>query len=404
MKHWIFVPLLNYDLPMRKFKPYFLLFLCCTALLTQSCGVNPATGKKEIQLVSDNKEISLGEQNYPYGQQSSGGIFIHDPELTQYVQSVGQKLAKFCNRPNLPYEFKIVNHSVPNAWAMPGGKIVINRGLLIQLDSEAELAAVLGHEITHAALRHGAQTMERGMLIMAGMVAADILMQNENKAQKQVLLGGAALTATLLQTKYGRKAELEADHFGMGYMVKAGYDPGGAVHLQELFLKMVDKKSANWLEGLFASHPPSKERLKENQKYAKTLPKGFLGKELFHQKIAKLKKWSPAYEAFDQGVEALKEKKYTKAHQLATKAISLFPNEGLFYQLRGAIYMQEKDYKPAIQAFTISIAKNPNYFYPYQQRGYCYKKLHDYKNAKLDLDKSQKLLPLDETKQALESL
>lgn len=390
---------------MQKFKvSLLLLFLSITSLLSQSCGVNPATGKQEFQLISDKKEISIGQQNYPYGQQSSGGIFIHDAELTQYIQTVGQKLTKFCNRPNLPYEFKIVNDSVPNAWAMPGGKIVINRALLIQLASEAELAAVLGHEITHAALRHGAQSMERVMLIMAGMAAADILMPDENKMQKKALLGGAALSATLLQTKYGRNAELEADRFGMDYMVKAGYDPAGAVHLQELFLKMVDKKSPHWIEGLFASHPPSKERLIANQAYAKTLPKGFLGKEIFQQKIAKLKHWSPAYEAFDQGLDALKDKKYTKAHELATKAIRLFPNEGLFYQLRGAIYMQEKDYKPAIQAFTVSIAKNPNYFYPYQQRGLCHKKMQDYKNAKLDLDKSQQLLPLDETKQALESL
>ncbi len=389
---------------MQNFKVCLFLLLCFTSLLTQSCGVNPATGKQEFQLVSDKKEISLGEQNYPYGQQSSGGIFIHDADLTKYVQHVGQKLTKHCNRPTLPYEFKIVNHSIPNAWAMPGGKIVINRGLLIQLESEAELAAVLGHEITHAALRHGAQSMERGMLIMAGIVAADILMPDENKMQKKALLGGAALSATLLQTKYGRNAELEADHFGMDYMVKAGYDPAGAVHLQEMFLKMVDKKSPNWLEGLFASHPPSKERLTANQAYAKTLPKGFLGKEQFQQKIANLKKWDPAYKAFDDGLEALKDKKYTKAHELATKAINLFPDEGLFYQLRGAIYMQEKDYKPAIQAFTVSIAKNPNYFYPYQQRGYCYKKMQDYKNAKLDLDKSQKLLPLEETKLALDTL
>jgi predicted Zn-dependent protease len=287
---------------------------------------------------------------------------------------------------------------------MPGGKIVINRGLLVHLESEAELAAVLGHEITHAALRHGAQSMERGMLIMAGIVAADILMPNENRMQKQVLLGGAALSATLLQTKYGRDAELEADKFGIDYMVKAGYDPAGAVRLQELFIKMLDKKSPNWLNGLFASHPPSKERLKQNQIYSSTLPKGFLGKEEFQQKLAKLKKWSPAYKAFDDGIDALKEKKYADAHVLAAKAISLFPEEGLFYQLRGAIYFQEKDYTEAIKAFTSAIAKNPDYFYPYQQRGYCYKKMHEFKKARIDLEKSQKLLPSKETKLALDSL
>lgn len=388
---------------MKNFKAHCL-FLFFNVLVIQGCGVNPVTGKKEIQLVSDKQEIHIGEKNYPYGQQSNGGLFIHDAELSAYVQSVGQQLAKFSNRPQLPYEFKIVNDSVPNAWAMPGGKIVINRGLLIHLESEAELAAVLGHEITHAALRHGAQSMERGIFITAGIITADILLSGEDRLNRQVLLGGTALSASLLQTKYGRDAELEADRFGIDYMVKAGYDPAGAVHLQELFLRMLDKKSPNWLQGLFASHPPSKERLKQNQAYVQTLPKGFLGKEAFQQKLAKLKKWEPAYKAFDEGLKALKEKKYPEAHALATQAMKLFPEEGLFDQLRGAIYFQEKDYKKAIQAFTKAISKNPDYFYPYQQRGYCYKKIHEYKKAKVDLEKSQQLLPFEETKQALDSL
>src|SRR5690606_33080934 len=120
-----------------------------------ACAVNPVTGKREIVLVGEETEIRMGEQNYLPMQQSQGGEYDIDPALTEYVQGVGQKLAAVSDR-DLPYEFVVLNNSVPNAWALPGGKIAINRGLLTELESEAELAAVLGHEIVHAAAGHSA--------------------------------------------------------------------------------------------------------------------------------------------------------------------------------------------------------------------------------------------------------
>ena len=121
-----------------------------------ACGVNPVTGKKEIQFVSEAQELKIGEQNYAPMRQAEGGDFDVLPEPTAYVNEVGQKLAAVADR-KLPYEFVVLNNSVPNAWALPGGKIAVNRGLLTELQSEAELAAVLGHEIVHAAARHGAK-------------------------------------------------------------------------------------------------------------------------------------------------------------------------------------------------------------------------------------------------------
>src|SRR5688572_29594563 len=114
----------------------------CTLLST--CGVNPVTGKKEIQFVSESQELQIGEKNYAPTRQGEGGDFTVLPDLTTYVNGVGQKLAAVADR-KLPYEFVVLNNSVPNAWALPGGKIAVNRGLLTELKSEAELAAVLGH-------------------------------------------------------------------------------------------------------------------------------------------------------------------------------------------------------------------------------------------------------------------
>src|SRR4030095_12779353 len=102
-----------------------------------------------------------------------GGDYVMDPALTIYVQKVGNRLAEASDR-KLPYEFHVLNNSVPKAWALPGGKIAVTRGLLIALKSESELAAVLGHEIVHAAARHSAQQMSRGMIFQGGLLAAPV--------------------------------------------------------------------------------------------------------------------------------------------------------------------------------------------------------------------------------------
>jgi predicted Zn-dependent protease len=196
------------------------LSLLALVLTVSTCGVNPVTKKRELQLISEEKEIAIGTQNYSPTRQSQGGDYVLDPELTAYVQSVGDKLAAVSDR-KLPYEYKIINDSVPNAWAMPGGKIAFNRGLLYELNSEAELAAVMGHEMVHAAARHGAKGMERGIMLQGAMIAVGIGAQNTDYAN--LIVGGAQAGAQLVSSKYGRDAESESDLYGMQYMKKPAF-------------------------------------------------------------------------------------------------------------------------------------------------------------------------------------
>ncbi len=135
---------------------------------------------------------------------------------------------------------------MPNAWALPGGKIAINRGLLTELKSEAELAAVLGHEIVHAAARHGAKAQERGTLLQVGLAAAQIgaAVSDVDTNVAGLLIQGAGVGAQLVQQKYGRDQELESDQYGMKYMKLAGYDPWGAVTLQETFVRLSQQEGA----------------------------------------------------------------------------------------------------------------------------------------------------------------
>ncbi len=143
------------------------------------CVINPVTGNRELALVSADQEVAIGEQQYAPSRQMQGGDYALDPGLTTYVRGVGQKLAAVSDR-ELPYEFVVLNSSVPNAWALPGGKIAVNRGLLTELHSEAELAAVLGHEIVHAAARHGALAMQRGLLLQGALLATAVITQRDH--------------------------------------------------------------------------------------------------------------------------------------------------------------------------------------------------------------------------------
>lgn len=163
-------------------------------LLLTGCSVNPVTGERQLSLIGEGQELAMGAEQYTPTQQTQGGQFYIDPELTLYVNEVGQKLARVSDRPDLPYEFVVLNSSVPNAWALPGGKIAVNRGLLTKFEDEAQLASVLGHEIVHAAARHSVQRMQQGMLISAGVAGLGFALSDNEWAG--LLMGGAAVGGT----------------------------------------------------------------------------------------------------------------------------------------------------------------------------------------------------------------
>ena len=238
--------------------PTKFLLVAAAAVLMGGCAVNPVTGKSELAGMSEEQEISVGEANYGPMQQAEGGEFDIDPVLTEYIQSVGNRLAAVSDR-QLPYEFVVLNNGVPNAWALPGGKIAVNRGLLTELQSESELAAVLGHEIVHAAAGHTSQRQGRSSVLQGILLGAAIATSGSKYGDYAV--GGANLGAQLINQQYGQGDELESDRYGMKYMSLAGYDTQGAVTLQKTFVRLSEGKQQDWLDGLFASHPPSQRRV-----------------------------------------------------------------------------------------------------------------------------------------------
>ncbi|MFO1389436.1 M48 family metalloprotease [Cellvibrio sp.] len=382
-----------------------LIRLSAGALLAMSlagCAVNPVTGKQEMIFDSVAQDIATGTQNYVPSQQSQGGQYVVDPGLTAYVNQVGKKLAAVSDMPNLPYEFVVLNNDVPNAWAMPGGKLAINRGLIVQLEDEAQLAAVLGHEIVHAAARHGASAKSQQMVVGAGALLAGVAIANKKPEYGALAVGALAVGATAWNAKYSRDHETQSDIYGIKYMQKAGYDPQAAVELQELFVRMMEKQEPSWVEGLFASHPPSRDRVSANRAEVAKYPKGGTrNKDAFQRALAQLKKDKDAYTGYQDAIKAAKAKQYDKALSLVDNSIQQQPKENLFWELKGKLLLQKDQNKEAIPALDKAIAANPNFFRPYIYRGMAYKELGNRNFAERDLIASQKLLPTQEASEQL---
>ena len=361
------------------------------AIFIVGCAVNPVTGKKELSLLSTEAEIALGEEHYLASQQSGGGQYGADAKLTAYVDSVGQKLARVSDR-ELPYEFVVLNSGVPNAWALPGGKIAINRGLLVELENEAELAAVLGHEIVHAAAKHGAKAWQRGLL--GEVIQVAVAHAAKDSADADYAVGGAAVALGLVGQKYGRDAERMSDYHGMKYMHAAGYDPSAAVTLQEKFVALSKGKKRNWLEGLFASHPPSAERVALNRKTLAEFPAGgILGRARYQKATAHLREHKQAYAQADRA-RSLINKDARAALAAIQSAIRDENKEPLFHGIKGHILARQNNYRAAIRAYNTAIQIGRHQYYEYfLGRGLIYQKLGRDDEAKRDLAASYKLLP-----------
>ena len=183
-----------------------------------ACATNPATGRRQLSFVSEQQEIQMGQQA---DQEISAAVGIYrDPDLESYVQRLGASLAAQSERPELQWQFRILDDASVNAMALPGGYNYVTRGLLAYMNSEAELAAVMGHEIGHVTARHTVNQLSKQQLAQVGMVLGMILRPELRNYGNLAEVGMG-----LLFLKYGRDDEREADTLGLRYMTRVGYNP-----------------------------------------------------------------------------------------------------------------------------------------------------------------------------------
>jgi predicted Zn-dependent protease len=233
------------------------------AIFLSACASNP-TGGSNFVLMTENRELEIGKEEHEKIMKSVP--VYRDAKLQAYIDRIGQKMAAVSDRPELTYTFTVIDSPDINAFALPGGYIYVNRGLLTFLTSEAQMAAVIGHEIGHVTGRHAVrqQTAARtGKVLSTAVTVASIFATGTNVLGDTADLFGGALISG-----YGREMELEADELGAEYMYRAGYDPSavleviGVLKNHEDFMKKVSNRGPAY-HGLFATHPRNDTRLQQ---------------------------------------------------------------------------------------------------------------------------------------------
>lgn len=304
-------------------------------VLAVGCSTNPVTGKSQLDLMGEAGEIRMGTNFYPGAIQGSLGP-IEERDVQATVEKVGQAVAGVSHRPGLPYQFTAVNDPEVNAFALPGGKICITRGLISRLGSEDGLAAVLGHEVGHVTARHAVSAYNRQLLTTAILVGGAVYMESEDVKNRGLITAGAIIGTQLVLASYSRDQERQSDELGIDYAVKAGYSPQGMVETQEVLLDL-QKRQPGAVERLFASHPMSAERLDTAQKRISLLAADVqarpLRSEPYRTAMAEVIVARPAWDLASEGQALLGQKKDRDAEAKLAQAVRLAPKAGVIRTL-----------------------------------------------------------------------
>jgi beta-barrel assembly-enhancing protease len=369
-------------------------FLQFSAMLTAAglvpfwgCAKDPVTGRSQLMMLTRDQEIAIDRQQSPFQFSSDFGI-TQDSALNQYIDQVGKDLVPYSHRPDMPYNFQCVNATYINAYAFPGGSIAVTRGILLRLENEAELAALLGHELGHVNARHTAEQVSKSQLSSLFVGGLAILADSQSKGLGNLTQQLGALGQGLYLAKYSRDNEREADSLGHKYLVAAGHGSQGFVGLMEM-LNTLNKQKPSSAQMLFSTHPMSDERLaaavqRNSGPYAHTrdVP---LARERYMDQTAALRKKKKAIEQMQEGekflakesydqaqtafASALREakddytahvlmarcqliqKKHDNAASYATEAIDLYPTEPQGHYMAGLAHVGAGQYSKALDNF-----------------------------------------------------
>jgi len=258
------------------------LIITCALIFLAGCTLNKATGKRQLTLIGEQQEIAMG-QEYDKSVTAELGLYP-DEELQKYVQEIGHRMAAASERPDLPWEFKVVDDDTINAFAVPGGFIYLTRGILAYFNSEAQLATVMGHEIGHVTARHSVEQMSRAQLAQIGMGIA--MVASEEFRQ---YAGLAELGLGVLFLKFSRDDESQSDGLGMRYLLKTGYNPNEAPRVFEMLERHGASQGQARLPEWQATHPsPDRRAAKLTEKIKKLPPEqqtGTIDREAYLNRV-----------------------------------------------------------------------------------------------------------------------
>lgn len=293
----------------------------------QGCAQSPVTGERIVVGMSEAQERAVDAEVAPHQFSQDLGA-LQDRAVNDYVSAVGQRLQGQSHRPQMPYSYRVLNANYVNAYTFPGGAMGVTRGIMSELQSEAELAALLGHEIGHVNARHAAQREGQSMLAQVAVLGLNIAAADSPWGG---LVGmGSQVGASALLAGYSREHEREADALGQQYLVKAGYPASGMTQLHALLVSE-EKDKPGLLETMFSSHPMSSERLENARRAADTTfaasARAPAQRERFMDQTTSLRRIKPTIDDCQTGELAMAAKTYPAAQAAFASAVRRTPGD-----------------------------------------------------------------------------
>ncbi len=308
----------------------FLLLSAASAVSAATgCATNPVSGRRQLMLLSESKELELDQTWAPHQFSADYGA-VQDDQLNAYISLVGDGIAAETHRPSMPYNFRALNATCVNAYTFPAGSIGVARGLLLEMNNESQLAAVLGHELGHVNARHAARQMTKNLLITFGVLALTSYIEHENKKYAGLAAGLGMIGGNMLLCRYSRANERESDSLGMEYMTRANHNPKGMAEIMEIFIKL-QKEKPGVVDLLFSTHPMSDERYSNAQdelrtKYTDTSSRS-TNVQRYMDHTAGIRAQSAAIKEMQNGSDAMMEEKLDKAESHFAAALKHAPSD-----------------------------------------------------------------------------
>ena len=359
------------------------------------CATSPVTGETILVGMSEAQEKQTDAQVAPHQVSQDLGA-IQDEAVNRYVAGIGQRMGTLTHRPQMPYSYRVLNANYVNAYTFPGGAMGVTRGILADLDDEAQLAALLGHEIGHVNARHAAQRQGQNLVAQAALAGLNVAAQSSDWGGLMSM--GGQIGASALLAGYSREHEREADALGQEYLVKAGYPATGMVRLHQL-LVAEEKSAPSLLQTMFSTHPMSSERMQAAQAAADARYRISNSldarRERFMDSTASLRRIRPTIDACKNGETAMAARQYPKAQAEFQTALARTPRD-YASNLRMAQCLQAQGQT----AKAVDYADNAREIYPqeaqaYKLAGVLALQQRDAGRAYQNLDRFDRLLPGD---------
>jgi predicted Zn-dependent protease len=364
------------------------------AAALSGCAASPVGGRSILVGMSEEQEKQVDQEVAP-SQFSQDLGPVQDASVNKYLSSVGQRIDVHTHRPQMPYSYRVLNANYVNAYTFPGGAMGVTRGILVDLKDEAELAALLGHEMGHVNARHAAQRQGQVMVAQVAVLGASVVAGSEWGGLVSI---GSQLGASALLSSYSRDNEREADALGQEYMVRAGYPASGMVGLHQLLVDQ-QKEAPGLLQTMFSTHPMNTERRDTARqladgKYAASKNRD-PGRERFMDNTASLRRIKPTIDACQKGDLAMAGKKYPVAEEQYRTALQKTPRDYASNLLMAQCLQAQDKETQALQ-----YAETAKQIYPQEPQaqklvGVLALGLRDPAKAYASLDAYDKMLPGD---------